>query len=141
MFLSKIIFLVKIEKTVENFEMSFLPVVDQKYRFSLPFLRGKMTFFSKKVKKCQLHFLKFFQNWYPVGGSRGSEQVINTKKQVRRLMEAGKTFFGGGIIYIFLTYCWVDNSVKLNPNHFSLDAFDSSESRVFTPKFSFKIIF
>ena len=56
-------------------------------------------------------------------------------------MEAGKTFFGGGIIYIFLTYCWVDNSVKLNPNHFSLDAFDLSESRVFTPKFSFKIIF
>ena len=43
-------FHVKIEKTVENFEMSFLPVVGQKYRFSLPFLRGKMIFFSKKVK-------------------------------------------------------------------------------------------
>ena len=50
LFLSKNIFLVKMVKTVENFEMSFLPVLDQKYRFSLPFLAVKITFFSKNVK-------------------------------------------------------------------------------------------
>ena len=54
-------FLVKMVKTVKNFsnfEKSFLPVVDQKYRFSLPFLRGKMTFFSKKVKNRHFYFIE-----------------------------------------------------------------------------------
>ena len=115
--------------------MSFLPVVGQKYRFSLPFLRGKMTIFSKNVKKIDILIFEFLDQ---EGGSRGSEQVINPKKQVRRPMEAGKTLFWQIFFLTFLKNCWVDNSAPLNSYHFSLDAFDLSESRVFTVKFSNK---
>ena len=85
LFLSKNIFLVKMVKTVENFEMSFLPVLDQKYRFSLPFLAVKITFFSKNVKNRNFEKnLKFFEK------SKKSTKIPTKMRKITKSMHAFK---------------------------------------------------
>ena len=82
--------LVKMAKTVENFGNVIFACSWSKISIFFTVLTRKNDHFFQKCEKIDILIFEFLDHQ---GGSRGSEQVINPKKQVRRPMEAGKTLF------------------------------------------------
>ena len=82
--------LVKMAKTVENFGNVIFACSWSKISIFFTVFTRKNDHFFQKCEKIDILIFEFLVH---EGGSRGSEQVINPKKQVRRPMEAGKTLF------------------------------------------------